>query len=172
MSHIILCEKEDLNHQLTWKLLQRINSHITNTDVLMVFGPVYSWRSHLGQMYRVPQTPQQWPSPWGQWCSRSETPGPRWQPWAGRWWWWRQWSKPSHSGSLWEGRKQTGPSRRQWGSAWRSRNRTVAVLLPCLPRPHLLGRRGAERVGKWQRELPEDVRKEEVREESIEQQRG
>lgn len=102
---------------------------------------------HLGRMCQVPQTPRQWPSPWGRWCSRSETPGPRWRPWVGRWWWWRRRNRPSRSGSPWEERRRTGPSRRRWGSAWRSRNRMATVLPLCHLRPHLLGQSGGERWG-------------------------
>lgn len=138
-------------HKKTKKLNSRTNVHITNMhwksrpSQWVYFLPLLldCW-THLGQMYQEPQKPPQWPSLWGQLCSRSETPGHRWRPWAGRWWWLRWWNRPSRSGSLWEERKRTGPSRRQWGSAWHSQNRTAAVLLLCRLRPHLLVRSGAE----------------------------
>lgn len=97
----------------------------------------------------VPQTPQHWQSPWGQRCSQSGRLSLRWKPSVSRspkcW----RWSMPSRSNTRWVARRQTEPSRRQSGSAWRSRNTTAVVPRVRLPRlPRHLGREGV-RVGNF-----------------------
>lgn len=97
--------------------------------------------SDLGQMCPKLRTPQQWRSLWDRRCSRNATPSHRSPPSGGRWRRWRRQSRPSRSSSLWEERRQTEASRRQWGSAWHSRNRRAASPHRTRHRHHLETRR-------------------------------
>lgn len=94
--------------------------------------------THLALMFPVPQTQQPSLSPSGQLCSRNVMLDLRWSPWGRQSAIWRRWSRPSHSSTLWAGRRRTELSRRQSGSAWCSRSRTAASPHRSPPRRHLL----------------------------------
>lgn len=134
--------------------VQPISHNIKNNKNKTLLGPELTGSgikkgSDLVQMCPKPRIPQRWRSLWGQRCSRSVTPGPRWWPLGRRWRRWTQRNRPNRSSSQWEGRRQTGASRRLWGNAWRSQNRRAASPHHIRLHRHHLGKTGRRSQERW-----------------------